>query len=202
LVVLGLFEGEGVGGGLDAVGEVELVEDVVEVAVDGAFGDAELVGDLAVAEALGDEVEDFLLAGAEGIGGPGLGGGVVGGVADEGDEAGESGGGDDGLAAGDGPDGSEDVVDAAGLGDVADGAGLDGLVDELGLVAVDGEYDDLDLGQFLLDEGGGLEPVAAGHLDVHEDDVGAELAGLLEGFEAIGGVAEDGDVGADLEEGA
>src|SRR5262245_14486620 len=46
-------------GGLRAVGDAHLPVDALEVALDGAFGDGEGEGDLAVAAAGGDEREDL-----------------------------------------------------------------------------------------------------------------------------------------------
>ena len=45
--------------------------------------------------------------------------------------------------------------------------------------------------------GGGLDAVDARHLHVHEDDVGAQLAGQLDGLGAVPGLADDLDVGLD-----
>jgi len=50
---------------LEAVGDAELVEDVVQMVFDGLFGDEELFADFLVAEALRDELHDFFLAVAE-----------------------------------------------------------------------------------------------------------------------------------------
>ena len=55
--------------GLGAAGGAELVEGAGAVGLDGVFGDEELRGDLAIAEAAGDQGEDLELAGrdAEGL---------------------------------------------------------------------------------------------------------------------------------------
>jgi hypothetical protein len=45
---------DGVQGQFQAVGDAELVEDVVQVVLDGLFGDEEFFADFLVAEALGD----------------------------------------------------------------------------------------------------------------------------------------------------
>jgi hypothetical protein len=50
---------------LEAVGHAELVEDVVQMVFDGLFGDEKLFADFLVAEALRDELHNFLLAVAE-----------------------------------------------------------------------------------------------------------------------------------------
>jgi hypothetical protein len=49
----------------EAVGDAEFVEDVVEVVLDGLFGDEKFFADFFVAEALGDELDDFFFAVAE-----------------------------------------------------------------------------------------------------------------------------------------
>src|SRR5206468_1200427 len=56
-------------GGLGAVRDAELREDVADVGLDGLLGDAELAGDALVREAAGDEREDLLLAAGEALGG-------------------------------------------------------------------------------------------------------------------------------------
>jgi hypothetical protein len=45
----------GVDGGLGAVGDVQLAQNVVDVALDGALRDDQPLGDLRVAEAIGDQ---------------------------------------------------------------------------------------------------------------------------------------------------
>jgi len=49
----------------EAVGDAELVEDVMQVVLDGLLGDEEFFADFLVAEALGDELNDFFFAVAE-----------------------------------------------------------------------------------------------------------------------------------------
>src|SRR5436190_5371805 len=51
--------------GLDAVAELELLEDVRDVRLDGGVADVELLGDLAVRQAGGDQAKDFSFALAE-----------------------------------------------------------------------------------------------------------------------------------------
>src|SRR6266511_2664959 len=50
---------------LHAVAEVELLEDVRDVCLDRGVADVELVCDLCVGEATGDQAKDFLFAGRE-----------------------------------------------------------------------------------------------------------------------------------------
>ncbi|MNY20685.1 hypothetical protein D3C86_1541840 [compost metagenome] len=60
---------------------------------------------------------------------------------------------------------------------------------QLGL-AVGGEHDRGDAA-VAVDLADGFEPVHLGHLDVHEDEVGGELFGELDGHLAIRGLADD-----------
>src|SRR5271168_4071915 len=71
---------------LGAAGGSELVEGAGTVCLDGVFGDEKLRGDLAIAEAAGDQGEDFELAGrdAEGL--------LPGRIGSEGCESGSGGG--------------------------------------------------------------------------------------------------------------
>ena len=52
-------------GEFEAVGDAELIENIVQVVFHGLFGDEELFSDFLVAEALGDELDDFFFAVAE-----------------------------------------------------------------------------------------------------------------------------------------
>ena len=56
---------DGVEGEFEAVGDAELVEDVVEMILDGLLGDEKLFADFFVAKALGNELNDFFFAVAE-----------------------------------------------------------------------------------------------------------------------------------------
>jgi len=53
---------DGVEGEFEAVGDAEFIEDVVKVILYGLFGDEKLFADFFVAEALGDELNDFFFA--------------------------------------------------------------------------------------------------------------------------------------------
>jgi hypothetical protein len=55
----------GVESELEAVGDAELVKDVVQMVFDGLLGDKKFFADFFVAETLGDELDDFLFAVAE-----------------------------------------------------------------------------------------------------------------------------------------
>ena len=56
---------DGVEGKLQAVGNAELIEDVVQVILDGLLADEELFADFLVAVALRDQLDDLLFAVAE-----------------------------------------------------------------------------------------------------------------------------------------
>ena len=56
---------DGVQGEFEAVGDAELVEDIVEMVLDGLLGDEKFFPDFLVAESLRDELHDFFFAVAE-----------------------------------------------------------------------------------------------------------------------------------------
>jgi hypothetical protein len=60
-------------GGLGAVGDPDALEDAGQVGLDGAFGDAQVAGDLLVGQPVGDQGQDLAFAVAELV----LGAGVV-----------------------------------------------------------------------------------------------------------------------------
>jgi len=78
------------------------------------------------------------------------------------------------------------LVGAGVLGQESKGTGLQRGKDP-GIVGVRGEDDHAGLGLFLAQPLGGLDPVAARHVQVHQDDVGAQLAGLADGVVAVDG---------------
>src|SRR6185295_19160696 len=65
--VAGQIEQRGLDAPVDVavLGQPELDEDPVDVALDGAFGDLQRLGDRGVAAAFGDQGEDLALAGGE-----------------------------------------------------------------------------------------------------------------------------------------
>ena len=79
-------------------------------------------------------------------------------------------------------------------------AGPEGVVDVL-VEVESGEDDDAGIrgGRFGPDEAGGLDAVEAGHADVHEDHVRADLAGQCYGLCSVGGLAGDLDAGLAFE---
>src|SRR3990172_5978372 len=188
---------QGVADEVGAVLGVELGHDVGAVRLDGLDADVELLGDLLVGGALGDELEHLALAGGEEVVADAAGVAlqlpeVVGevAVADAGAEV--------GVAAMDGLDAEQELVYLRLLDDVAVGAGLQGAGDVL-VLHVAGEHEDFGLGQAAADLTRRLDAVEAGHDRVHEDDVGLDLLGDLDGLAAVGGLADDLEAGLGLE---
>src|SRR6266511_2673802 len=174
--------------------QVQLLEDVADVVLDGVLGDVELLGDVAVVVALGDELEDLHLAVGEPRGGELL---LLVGSFDHGGELVEELGGhrrgDQRLALGDRADGVGDLLDGDLLEQVAVGAGLDGVV-EVGLLVGDRQHEDLGVGDEVLDGLGRLDAAAPRHADVHQHHVGHQLLGLVDGLGAVAGLSDDLDV--------
>jgi hypothetical protein len=56
-------------------------------------------------------------------------------------------------------------------------------------------HDDLGARHSVLDGGGGVDPAALGHPDVHQHDVGGGLGGDLQRLGAVAGLTDDLDVG-------
>ena len=181
-----------------AVVEVELLHEVGAVGFDGFDGDDELLGDLAVGEAVGDEGEDFAFAfgeAVEAVAGFAFGGALH--VVAE-DVAGD-GGGEVGFAGGGGADAFDKFFGGGVLENVAAAAGAEDFV-EVGVIVVHGEGDDADGGEEVVDASGGGDAVEFGHADVHDDDLGLEFFGEGDGFEAVFGFADDFEVGFGVEE--
>ena len=192
---------DGVGGGLHPVGEVQLLERVVDVVLDRALGDRQLVGDLLVGHAGGDELEDLgLAAGQDGVLGRRRR------LAADGDpagaqcleELGRDRGGDRRLAAHHAADVLEQLLRADVLEQVAVGAGLDRL-EQVVVVLGHGEHDDRRPDAGGADGGHAVHARGDGHVHVHDHEIGMERPDLLQGIAAVLALAHDGHVelGAD-----
>jgi hypothetical protein len=72
-------------------------------------------------------------------------------------------------------------------------ARLDGVV-EIGFLVADRQHDDLGAGGDLLDGGACLDPAPLGHPHIHQDDVGQQVGGLLDGLGAVARLPHDLDV--------
>ena len=102
------------------------------------------------------------------------------------------------LTAVDGAHGVGHLVQRDVLEQVAAGPGPDGLEQVLFLVA-DRQHHDLGARGHVLQRPAGLDPAAARHPDVHQDDVRQRLPGLADGFLAVTGLADQLDVGLGLQ---
>jgi len=62
------------------------------------------------------------------------------------------------------------------------------------LLALHGHHDNADAGHLGAQDLGGFDTVHLGHIDVHEDDIGAQLPAHVYGFRATGRRTYDFDV--------
>ena len=179
--------------------------------LDRGHGQPLSVADLLVAQAQGDERQDFALALGQardllgGLGGPECLDGVLGGVAPgplpgpyTTDVAGARGGeqpacgprGDDGAAVVDGTDRGGELLGRGACEQEAGGTGLDGVHD--GAVGVGGGQDDDSAGRAAGHElAGGGRAAQARHLHVEEEDIGRVGGVARERFLAVGGPPDD-----------
>ena len=104
------------------------------------------------------------------------------------------------LAVEDAADAGRDLLGRHVLEEVAVGAGAHRL-EEVGLVVGARQHEDAGRGHALLDDPAGLDAPALGHADVHDDDVGNDLLGLVDRLDAVGGLADDLDALLDREDG-
>ncbi len=160
------------------------------------LGEDEGAGDLAVGAAVGDQAEHLAFAFGQGAAAPLALAVLV--LAEEG--AGDLGLEED-VAGVDGADGAGQRLGVDVLVDVSPGAGAQGG-DHGALLGEAGDDQDAGgVGQFP-QAAQGLDAVHAGHLDVHQDDVGLELLGAGHALGAVAGLADHLDVVLDLQEGA
>ncbi len=155
---------------------------VANVRVDGGGAEAEAVGDLLHAQALGQQLQDLALAR-----------GQLQQLLDLAGALAELGA-DEGAAARDDLDRAGDVLAGRRLQHVAGGAGAQGERQQVGL-GVCGEDDHAGLGQRLEDVLGRLDPVLPRQLDVDDADVGLVLLDDADDLLAGGGLADDLDPG-------
>src|SRR6266511_2735026 len=185
--------------GFGAVGDLKFGEDCGDVVADGFGADDEVLRDGGVRPSDGDQVEDFAFAGGqlgEGFGGRG----AVGCAGEEVDDPACHGGSEDGLAGGDGADRSDDLVLLSALDEIAGSAGAHG--GEHGVVVFEhGQHEDPGGGYGAQDRAGGVDAVGGGHVQVHDDDVGAGELGFAAGGVAVGRLGDDLDVGQGVDQG-
>ena len=146
------------------------------------FGNGEVIGNDFIGVTGGDQAKDFDFASGE------L---VVGGVIGEF-------GGDfrrDAFVSGmDGADGLEQFAMQETFQQVGASAGFESA-DDLDVTGVGGEDDKARVGKFAADGAHGVDAVHAGHLQIHEHDIGPMEAELFDGLQAIGGLTDELQVG-------
>ena len=95
--------------------------------------------------------------------------------------------------------GTEDDLRGAVLEQETGGAGVQGGSDHR--VGVEGgQHKDLGVRAVGGDLGGGPDAVSAGHVQVHEDDVGAQTTSRVVAAAPVGPLAEDRDAGVALQD--
>lgn len=180
--------------------EVEFFHDVLAVFFDGFDADAESGGDLFVGQALGDELEDFGFAFGELAPAGGAGGASRGRLFEVVVEPAGDGGAVEGAAAGDLADGAREGFGRGLFFEETEHAGFAEAFD-IGVVAVGGKDEDARHGVGGENLAGGFEAVEDGHGDVHENHIGPEGAGHLDGFAAGACAADQGKMTVGFEQG-
>jgi len=185
---------------LDAVAQVELLEDAGDVRLRRCFANDELFADLRVRHPAREQAEYFLLAGCQ------LGDGrrrrargdrlLSCELLDHG--AGDSGG-EQRLAAGDDADGSGDLFGRRVLEHEAARARAQRVV-HVGVEAEGGQDQHARARLRRHDQSGRLDPVQDGHADVHQHDVGAQAAGFGDRVLAVAGLTDDARLWLRLED--
>jgi hypothetical protein len=182
---------------LEAVGDAEFVKDVVEMVLDGLLADEELFADFFVAEALSDELDDFLFAVAEqglfaaraGFGGLGEGFQDLGGHAViEPDFAGV-----------DAVNAFYEQIGGGLLENDAAGAEAHGA-DNVAIVFGGSEDDDAGRERVEIDFLEDGQAVFIGHAEVEQENIGLELGDKLDALGAVLSFTNDGDVFVSAEE--
>lgn len=94
-----------------------------------------------------------------------------------------------------GADAVQELADTGGLGEdgVDSYVGGERVRESFG---VHGEGDDANLRQQAFQDGRSFHAVHAGHGDIQKDQIGLELAGFVDGVNAVGGFAADDESGA------
>ena len=95
--------------------------------------------------------------------------------------------------------GHEQFVGQRALEDESGSARLDAL-EEIAFVLEHGEGQDADVGKFRLNVPRGLQSSRAGHGNIHDNDLGAEFAGLFNRFLSIGRLAHHFHIRLPLQE--
>ena len=162
--------------------------------------DAEIqeIGDVFVGFAFGDELKDFALARCEQVVGVfGAAAFELANIIIEEDLADR--GAEKRLAFSDGANGFDEIGFGGIFKQVALGAGFQGAQD-VAFIGMHAEHDHENIWIGLRDLKGGFDAVEIGHADVHDDYVGLERFCKRDGFAAVAGLADDGEIGLLLDE--
>jgi len=175
-------------GGFGAAAGAEFGEDVIDVALYGAFADEEGGGDFLVGLAAGHQAENFELAGAQ-----------LGDFHPFG-ELGADGGGNIVLAVVDDADALDEIFEARVFEQVGAGAGAEAAVNVF--VAFErGEDDDAGGSELLADDFDGFDAVHFRHAEIDERDIGYIFHEEVDGFFSRGGFADDRHIRDAIERG-
>ena len=180
--------------------DLQLGHEVAAVLLDGLRAEVEVGGDSRVRVALGDELEDFPLAGGELIQRPEVREAQRGGH-ERGEDRPRYLRAEEGIAAADRPDGQEEFVGDRALEEVAFRPVPEGLPDE-GIVSVHGEDEGPGFHFEVAQPPDGLHPVQVRHGDVEHEDVGEEPLDQREGLLAVGRFAYHFHIARLLQKGA
>jgi hypothetical protein len=178
------FLAQGVADGLRAVVQVELVEDVADVELDGVLRHPQPLGELAVGgDALHHQLEHLELALGERVG-VALGHRLAAAASEGMQYLARQLGRQRRLAEQQTTQEVDEPVGLQVLEQVALGAALEGF-EEVGVLGRGGEHDDLGLRARLEELRDRVEPAHLRHRQVHQHDVGLEPDGEVDGFAAV-----------------
>lgn len=155
---------------------------------DGAFGNLQGGGDVAVVHAFCHEAEDIVLPVAE-VGQLHAGG-----------EFGGDRGGNVALSAADGTDDFEQFLAGGVFEQIGFGSGAESFVDML-VGVVDGEHDNASVGGGGADGGDGFDSVGDGHSQVEEGDIGLMFLEQVDRFLSVVGLGYHAHVGLVVDDG-
>lgn len=178
------------GDGMSAVVGAEFREDILDVAFDRLFGDAQLIGDDFVCVPGSDQAQDLDFAGGQGVVGKMV------------SELGGNIGWDTLLSSVDGANCIEEFLAEETFQEESPSAGLEGARN-LNVARVGCEHDESRIGKLASNGDDGINAIHVGHLEVHERDIGSVQAELFDRFTSGGSLGYDfhvrliGDKGAD-----
>src|SRR5690606_10531280 len=191
---------DGVHGHLHPAGQVEFLQDVLDVDLDCAFGDVELPRDDLVAGAVRQALDDLALAGGQAGAFAASRRAAVGGLLAEAvDQLGRHVVGNDRFAAGGAADRRRQRVGVDVLDQVAAGAVAQRLAELVGLLGNRQDHHRA-ARDALHQQLQGFQARQARHVEVEQDDVRQELLGALDPFQAVGSLGHHLEVGLPLQQ--